>query len=156
MTVEDNDNADPTGAPTIDDPMPVVGETLTAEASGIADADGLTNPTYTWRWLRVASGGTETQVGSGQSYTVVAGDVGATLKVEASFTDDDGTDETVESAETATVEAAPLPVVAVVRVASPVAEGADAQFRVTRTVVTAGALTVHYRVSEDRRDGGSG
>ena len=146
VVVEDDDNAAPTGAPTIDDTTPVVGETLTADPSGIADADGLTGATYTWRWLRVASGGTETQVGTGQSYTVVAGDVGATLRVAASFTDDDGTDETVESAETATVT--PMPMVAVARVASPVAEGEDAQFRVTRTGVTAGALTVHYRVSE--------
>ena len=148
VVVEDDDNAAPTGAPTISDTTPVVGETLTADASGIVDADGLTGAAYTWRWLRVTSGATETQVGTGQSYTVVAGDVGATLKVEASFTDDDGTDETVESAETATVEAAPLPVVAVARVASPVAEGEDAQFRVTRTVDVAGALTVHYSVSE--------
>ncbi len=148
VTVEDNDNAAPTGAPTIDDTTPVVGETLTADPSGIADPDGTAGPTYAWRWLRVASGGGETQVGTGTSYTVVAGDVGATLKVEASFTDDDGTRETVESAATATVEAAPVPTVSVARVAGPVSEGAGAQFTVTRTGVTEGALTVRYDVSE--------
>ena len=148
----DDDNAEPTGVPTIDDTTPVVGETLTADASGIADADGLTGATFTWRWLRVASGGgdteVETQVGTGATYVVVAGDVGSTLKVEASFTDDGGTAETVESAATSTVEAAPRPRVSVERMASPVAEGEDAQFRVTRTGVTAGALTVNYSVSE--------
>ena len=149
VTVEDNDNAAPTGAPTIDDTTPVVGETLTADESGIGDADGLTGATFTWQWVRV-SGGTDTPIAGATtaSYTVVAGDVGATLKVEASFTDDDGTAETVESAETATVEAAPLPTVSVAPVSSPVAEGAGAQFTVTRTVVTTGALTVRYRVSE--------
>ena len=148
LTVTDDENAAPTGAPTIDDETPVVGETLTADASGISDADGLTSPTYAWRWIRVASGGGETQVGTGTSYTVVAADVGSTLKVEAAFTDDDGTSETVESAATGVVEAAPIPTVSVARVSTPVAEGEDAQFTVTRTVVTTGALTVNYRVSE--------
>ena len=41
-----------------------------------------------------------------------------------------------------------LPTVAVESVASPVEEGNGAQFRVTRTEVTAGALTVSYDVSE--------
>ena len=148
VTVEDDDNAAPTGAPTIDDTTPVVGETLTADASGIADADGLTGATYAWRWLRVASGGGETEVGTGATYTVVAGDVGARLKVEAAFTDDDGTPETVESAATGVVEAAPVPTVSVEPVSSSVEEGEHAQFTVTRTVVTTGALTVRYGVSE--------
>ena len=148
--VRDDDNAAPTGAPTIDDTTPVVGETLTADPSDIADPDGLTGATFTWQWIRVASGGTETRISGATtaSYTVVAGDMGATLKVEASFTDDDGTAETVESAETSVVAAAPRPTVSVAPVASPVTEGAGAQFRVKRTVVTAGALTVRYRVSE--------
>ena len=145
--VRDDDNAAPTGAPVIDDTTPVVGETLTADASGIGDADGLTGATFTWRWLRV-SGGTETEIGTGATYAVVAADVGATLKVEVRFTDDGGTAETVESAPTSVVSAAPRPMVSVEQVASPVEEGEDAQFRVTRTVVTAGALTVRYSVSE--------
>ena len=148
--VRDDDNVAPTGVPTIDDTTPVVGQTLTADPSGIGDVDGLTGATFTWRWLRVASGGAETPItgATTASYTVVAADVGATLKVEASFTDDGGTAETVESAATSAVEAAPRPRVSVARVSSPVAEGADAQFRVTRTGITAGALTVRYGVSE--------
>ena len=43
--------------------------------------------------------------GTAASYTVVAADEGATLKVEVSFTDDDGTGETVESAPTSAAEA---------------------------------------------------
>ncbi len=149
VVVSDDDNAAPTGAPTIDDTTPLVGETLTADASGISDADGLTGATFTWQWLRV-SGSTETRIpgATAATYTVVAADEGATLKVEATFTDDDGTEETVESAETSTVEVPPLPRVSVARVESPVEEGEHAQFTVTRTVVTTGALTVHYSVSE--------
>ena len=149
LTIEDDDNAAPTGAVTIDDTTPVVGETLTADASNVDDPNGLTNRSFTWQWIRV-SGGTETDLAGATtaSYTVADADVGATLKVRVGFTDDEGTEETVESAETAVVEALPRPVVAVAPVASPVAEGEDAQFRVTRTGVTAGALTVAYRVSE--------
>ena len=148
LTVTDDENVAPTGAPTIDDTMPVVGATLTVDTSGIGDSDGLAGVAYAYRWIRVAAGGAEAEVGTGAMYTVVAGDLGSTLKVEASFTDDGGTAEKVESAATAAVVAAPRSRVSVERVASPVQEGEDAEFRVTRTAVTAGALTVHYRVSE--------
>ena len=145
----DATNVAPTGAPTIDDMTPMVGDTLTADASGIDDADGLTGAAFAWQWIRV-SGGTETRIpgATSASYTVVAADAGATLKAEASFTDDGGTEETVESAETSAVPAASLPRVSVALASSPVAEGEDAEFTVTRTGVTTGALTVRYRVSE--------
>ena len=78
-----------TGEPTIDDTTPLVGQTLTADPSGIDDPDGLTSPTYTWQWIRVASGGTETDVGTNSNqYTVAVADRGNTLKVSATFTDD--------------------------------------------------------------------
>ena len=76
LTITDDENVAPTGAPTIDDTTPIVGETLTADTSGIGDSDGLAGVSYAYRWLRVAAGGAETQVGTGQSYTVVAADVG--------------------------------------------------------------------------------
>ena len=111
VVVSDDDNADPTGKPTIDDTTPLIGETLTAKASGIDDPDGLTNPSFTWQWIQVL-GGTETRIpgATAPTYTVVTDDVWATLKVEVSFTDDDGTAETVESAETAPV---PLPMLSI-------------------------------------------
>ena len=98
---------------------PVVGEELTADPSDIADADGLTGATFTWRWVRVASDGEEMEVGTGATYVVAAGDVGSRLKVEASFTDDGGAEEMVESAATSAVEAAPRARVSVERVSSP-------------------------------------
>ena len=150
LTVTDDENVAPTGVPAIDDTTPVVGETLTADTSGIGDSDGLTSPTYAYQWIRVASDGTQTPIAgaTGATYTVAAADVGATLKVRVTFTDEGGAEETIESAVTAAAQAATLPTVSVERVASPVEEGEDAQFRVTRTGITAGALTVNYDVSE--------
>ena len=141
-------NAAPTGAPTISDTAPRVGDTLTADASGISDADGPASPTFTWQWIRV-SGGTETRIPGATSatYTVVAADLGATLKVEASFTDDGGTDEAVQSAETAAVGEA-LPTVTVTPVTTPVTEGTDAVFRLARTGDTAARLRLRLSISE--------
>ena len=43
-------NSAPTGLPTISGTAHV-GETLTASASGIADADGFANATFAWQWI---------------------------------------------------------------------------------------------------------
>ena len=63
---------------------------MTANTSGIDDADGLTSPGYAYGWVRVASGGAETDIPGARSstYTVQAADVGSQLKVRVSFTDD--------------------------------------------------------------------
>ncbi len=151
VTVEDDDNAAPTGAPTIDDTTPVRGQTLTADASGIADADGTAGATFTWRWIRVASGGGETEVGTGRSYTVVDADRGSTLKVEATFTDDDGTEETIESEETAAVE---LPAVVTPSSDGDVTEGDPAVFTLMRTGSTAGTLRVKFDIDPSGGDFG--
>ena len=72
LTITDDENAAPTGAVTIDDTTPVVGETPTADASEISDADGPASPSFTWQWIRV-SGGTDTRIlgATSASYTVV-------------------------------------------------------------------------------------
>ena len=49
-TPEPAQNSPATGAPTIDGTVQV-GETLTADTSGIADSDGLANATYSHRWV---------------------------------------------------------------------------------------------------------
>ena len=96
-----------TGAPTISGTAEV-GETLTADTSGIADADGLTNASYSYRWIR-NDGSSDTDIANaaGSTYTVVAADVDKTIKVKVAFTDDGGNDESLTSPATATVEAAP-------------------------------------------------
>ena len=81
-----------TGMPTITG-RARVGETLTASTTGIADVDGLPSSGFTWQWIRVAADATETNIGTGASYTLLAADQGATIVVTVSFTDDDGTAE---------------------------------------------------------------
>ena len=91
-------NSVPTGAPFITGAAEV-GEVLTADTSGIDDADGLTNPGYAYRWVRVASGGAETDISGARSstYTAQAGDVDSQIKVRVSFTDDENNAETLPS-----------------------------------------------------------
>ena len=92
-----------TGAPTISGVVRV-GQTLTADTSGISDANGLTNATFSYQWLADdanISGATSS------TYTLAAADEGKVVKVRVSFTDDEGYDETLTSAATAEVAAAP-------------------------------------------------
>ena len=99
-------NSPATGAPTISGTIQV-GETLTADTSGIADADGLTNVTFSYEWLSSR----DTEIGGATSftYTLVASDEGKSIKVRVSFTDDAGNDETLTSGATAAVASAPNP-----------------------------------------------
>ena len=96
-------NNSATGAPTVNGTARV-GQTLTASTSAIADDDGLTNVSYTYQWIRV-DGNSESNISSAtsSSYQVVAADVGKTLKVKVSFTDDDSNAEELTSAATSTV-----------------------------------------------------
>ena len=100
-------NTPATGAPTITGTAQV-GQTLTADTTAIMDADGLTSVSYTYQWIRV-DGGTETNIASAtaSTYTLVAADLGTTIKVRVSFTDDASNAETLTSAATAAVSAAP-------------------------------------------------
>ena len=91
-----------TGAPTISGTVQV-GEALTADTSGLADADGLTNATFSYQWL---ADDTEIAGATSLTYTLVDADEGKAIKVEVSFTDDEGNDESLTSAATAAVAAA--------------------------------------------------
>ncbi len=95
-----------TGRPTIGGTAQV-GETLTAEVSGIADADGLSNVTFQYRWL--SSRDTEIPGATNSTYVLQASDADKTVKVRVSFTDDAGNEESLTSAPTAAVSAAPPP-----------------------------------------------
>ena len=99
-------NTPATGAPTITGTAHV-GETLTADVSGIGDTDGLDNATYTYQWIR-NDGTTDTDISgaTGTTYLVTADDVGKTLKVRVAFTDDAGNEESLASTATAVVAAA--------------------------------------------------
>ena len=98
-----SDNSPATGVPTISGTAQV-GETLTANASGIADEDGLTNATYSFQWL---ADDTEIAGATSLTYTLADTDEGKAIKVEVSFTDDAGNGETLTSTATDAVAAAP-------------------------------------------------
>ncbi len=126
------ENSAATGAPTINGTAQV-GETLTASTSGISDADGLANATFTYQWL---ADDTEISGATGSSYTLVAADAGKAIKVTVSFTDDEGNEESVTSAAIGTVAAAPSPLTASIHNA-PVSHDGSA------------ALTFELRLSEN-------
>ena len=98
-----------TGAPAISGTAQV-GETLTASTSGIADADGLTNVSYRYQWIRNdLSSDRNIRYATGTTYTLVAADEGQTIKVKVRFDDDEGNEETLTSAETDAVAPVPCP-----------------------------------------------
>ena len=101
-------NRPATGAPTIRGTVQV-GETLTADTSGIADADGLTSATFNYQWL---ADDVEIAGATGSTYTLAADDEGKAIKVKVTFTDDVGNDESPTSAATEAVAAAPSPLTA--------------------------------------------
>ena len=92
----------PTGAPTITGTAQV-GETLTAVTTGIADADGLTSPTYTYQWIRVNGTDADISGANSSTYPLVTADLGKTIKVRVTFVDDDGNTEMLTSASSGTV-----------------------------------------------------
>ena len=96
-------NTEATGAPTISGTAQV-DETLTADTSGITDADGLTNVSYSYQWIR-NDGTNDADIGgqTGSTCTLTDEDVGKSIKVKVSFTDDAGNEETQTSAATDTV-----------------------------------------------------
>ena len=97
-------NTAATGTPTISG-TPQVGEELTASMAGIADTDGLDNATFTYQWL---ADDADIAGAIGSTYTLATADEGKTVKVQVSFTDDAGNEETLTSAATDAV-AAPEP-----------------------------------------------
>ena len=99
---EDSDSNTPaTGTPTISGTAQV-GETLTADTSGIADADGLTGVAFTYQWL---ADDTEIAGATGLTYTLADTDEGKAIKVHVYFTDDAGNDEALTSGATEPIEA---------------------------------------------------
>ena len=91
-----------TGAPTISGTAQV-GETLTADRSGIADADGLSNVQYEYQWL---ADDTAIQGATDATHTLANTEEGKAIKVQVSFTDDAGNNEALTSAATGAVSAA--------------------------------------------------
>ena len=96
-----------TGVPAITVPNALrVKAVLTANKGTIADTNGLPEEsTFTWQWVRV-DGSTDTDIAdaTSQTYTLTYADVGKTIKVKASFTDNAGDSEgPLTSAATSTI-----------------------------------------------------
>ena len=128
MQQEATENTQAEGAPRIQGD-PDVGETLSADTTGITDADGLEGATFGYQWL---SGDAEIDGATGPTYTVVSGDESKAIRVRVTFTDDAGNEESLTSAATAAVSAG-------LRIRSATLDGA--------------ALTLTY--NEDLDEGGS-
>ena len=96
-------NSPATGQPTISGTAQV-GETLTADTSGIADTDGLTNATFTYQW---SADDANMQDATNSTYTLADSDEGKAIQVQVFFTDDAGNEEALTSEATTAVAAKP-------------------------------------------------
>ena len=94
-------NSPATGVPTISGTVQV-GETLTADTSGIADEDGLEDVSYEYQWI---AGGTDIDGATSSSYELTSSEQGQTIQVRVTFTDDAENEETLTSVATAAVAA---------------------------------------------------
>ncbi|MCP4493816.1 MAG: hypothetical protein GY820_41920, partial [Gammaproteobacteria bacterium] len=88
-----NTNDAPVGLATIDG-IATQGETLSANTTGISDADGLGAFSYQWK-----AGGADISGANAASYTLTQGEVGTQITVVVSYTDGGGTGESLSSAE---------------------------------------------------------
>ena len=98
-------NSPATGAPSSTGTAQV-GETLTADTSGIADADGLVGATFTYQWV---AGGSDIAGATGSTYTLTSSEQGQTIQVRVNFIDDRSNAESLTSAATDAVTAALIP-----------------------------------------------
>ena len=97
-------NSPAAGVPTISGTARV-GETLTADTSGVADGDGLTNADFSYQWT---ADSVDIEGGTSSSYTLTNDEVGKAIRVRVSFQDDGGNRESVTSVATELVAAKPL------------------------------------------------
>ena len=92
-------NTPATGAPNISGTAQV-GQTLTAGMSGISDADGLTNVSYSYQWQ---ADDTDISGATSSTYALQSSENGKVIKVRVTFTDDAGNDESLTSEGTSAV-----------------------------------------------------
>ena len=94
-----NVNDAPTGDPLVTPAAATEGEPFTADASGIADEDGLGEFGYRWQQSAVGGGGTYTTIGgaTADTYTPGAAQVNRRIRVVVTYTDGFGTPEQVAS-----------------------------------------------------------
>ena len=92
-----------TGSPGITGAVQV-GQTLSADTSGISDTDVIVDSTFAYQWIsNDGTDDTDIQDATGSTYTLGADDEDKTVKVQVSFTDEVSYEESLTSAPTATV-----------------------------------------------------
>ncbi len=93
-----------TGAPVISGAVQV-GESLTADVSGVADPDGLDDDAFSFQWVRSPFGSNSSDIegATASTYTLVMADLGKTISVRVSFYDDAGSLEALTSDRTVKV-----------------------------------------------------
>ena len=145
-------NTPATGAPTISGTAQVR-ETLAADTTGIADADGLDSAAFSYQWL---DDDDEINGATASTYTLVVADAGKAIKVQVSFTDDAGNDEELTSAATAAVAARPNSLATGTPTISGTAQVGDTLTAVTTGIEDADGLdNVIYSYQWIRNDGGT-
>ena len=117
-------NSTPTGLPAISGTAQV-GQILTADTTAIADTDGLENVSYSYQWI---AGGADIDGATDSTYTPSVSDVGKTIQVRVTFTDDADNDETLTSEATEAVAAAPVPLTVSVTVSAPASHDGSSEF----------------------------
>ena len=104
-------NGPASGGPTIDGTAQV-GERLTADLSGITDANGLDNAVFRFQWARSSYGRGFSDIGGAtdSTYRLGTADLGSTMNVRVSFNDDKGNRESLTSHGTVKVAIMACPV----------------------------------------------
>ena len=101
------DNVMASGAPVINGTAQV-GESLTADAAGIEDGNGLNRVQFRFQWVSTDGNADADITGETDStYTLADNDEGKTIKVRVAFTDRGGYSESLTSTPTETVATAP-------------------------------------------------
>ena len=140
-------NTPATGAPAITGTAQV-GQTLRADTSGIEDADGLSGAAFSYQ--RIANdenGDVDISGATGARYDMVAGDNGKAIKVQVSFTDDDGDEETLTNEATAAVSAASTPLTAWFKDETETHSGSTDAF--TFRIAFSEAIAISYQTFRD-------
>ena len=132
---------------------------LTATTSGITDPDGNTKAengdsgyAYTYQWVRV-DGATETDISgeTSSTYTAVAADVGKTIKVKVSFTDDLGSAEGPLTSDATVAVAVMTVAVSIAADHDRIGAGLeDLDFTLTRQGAATAALEATVTIVQDR------
>ena len=137
----------PVSGNVIIDGVPERDQTLTADTSGISDADGPDPLPFTYQWNRNNGTTSEPIPGANEeTYTLTDDDVGNSISVTVDYTDRGGTDEGPLTS-TLTAQVIGTVAVSIAPPDAPVDEGEDATFTVTLSHSTANDIVLNYATS---------